>query len=79
MKKYTSGIDADTLADAPEIAPGATVTWTYIVENTGQTNFNASDIKITDDAGTPGVTSDDFSTMGKPSVSFAVKPRRPIA
>ncbi len=62
IEKLTNGVDADTEADAPEIAPGDLVTWTYKVTNTGNVAFTMDQIEIVDDAGTPGDTSDDFST-----------------
>ena len=62
MKKFTNGVDADTEAEAPQIAPGDLVTWTYKVTNTGEMPFTFAQIVITDDAGTPGNPGDDFST-----------------
>ena len=43
--KRTNGKDAN-LAPGPTIAPGATVTWTYIVANTG--NVPLENVKVTD-------------------------------
>ncbi len=62
IEKLTNGVDADDEADAPEIPAGSTVTWTYIVTNTGDVPFSESEVVIVDDAGTPGDSSDDFST-----------------
>ena len=62
LEKHTNGVDADTEAVAPEIAPGDLVTWTYYVENTGNVPYDQSEVEIVDDAGTPGDLSDDFST-----------------
>jgi len=62
IEKLTNGVNADTAAEAPQIAPGATVTWTYLVTNTGDVPFEFDEVVIVDDAGTPGDTSDDFST-----------------
>ncbi|MCC7192405.1 MAG: hypothetical protein IT444_06430 [Phycisphaeraceae bacterium] len=62
LEKFTNGVDATSHANAPLIAPGATVTWTYQVTNTGGLAFTQSQVVIVDDAGTPGNTSDDFST-----------------
>lgn len=62
LKKKTNGVDAETMEQGPEIAPGATVTWTYEVTNTGEVPFTSDQVVITDDAGTPGDSSDDFST-----------------
>lgn len=61
IEKLTNGVQADTPGEAVEIAPGDTVTWTYIVTNTGDTPINASDVVVKDDNGTPGDTSDDFT------------------
>jgi hypothetical protein len=63
IKKFTNGVDADTAAEAPQIAPGATVTWTYKVTNTGNVAFNSSDVVVRDDNGTPSNTSDDFNAV----------------
>jgi protocatechuate 3,4-dioxygenase beta subunit len=63
LKKFTNGVDADTEADAPQIAPGDIVTWTYKVTNTGNTVFTFSEVEIVDDAGTASDPSDDFSTI----------------
>lgn len=51
MKKYTNGVDADTLP-GPLVAIGSTVTWTYVVTNTGNTLLATTvvDDKIGDDA-----------------------------
>lgn len=48
--KYTNGQDAKDPdgADVPEIAPGETVTWTYVVSNTGTVIIAQSDITLTD-------------------------------
>ena len=47
VEKHTEGVDADLAADAPEVGIGATVTWTYLVHNTGNTWLN--NIVLTDD------------------------------
>lgn len=62
IKKFTNGVDADTQAEAPQIAPGDVVTWSYKVTNTGNVAFTSSEVQIVDDAGTAGDPSDDFST-----------------
>ncbi|NEO97701.1 MAG: hypothetical protein F6K58_03135, partial [Symploca sp. SIO2E9] len=49
IEKFTNGVDADTPEEAPEIAVGDTVTWTYEVTNTGNVSFDASEIVVTDD------------------------------
>ncbi len=63
IEKFTNGKDADTQADAQVIAAGETVTWTYKVMNTGNVPFTLAQVSIVDDAGTPSVTTDDFSTL----------------
>ena len=49
--KYTNGQDANDPdgADVPVIAPGDTVTWTYVVTNIGAIDINEEDISVTDD------------------------------
>ena len=44
--KYTNGDDADTMP-GPSIAVGDVVTWTYVIENTG--NATLTDVTLTDD------------------------------
>jgi len=43
-------VDATSHANAPLIAPGATVTWTYQVTNTGGLAFTQAQVVIVDDA-----------------------------
>ena len=61
IEKLTNGEDADTEAEAVEIAPGQTVTWTYQVTNTGDIPFTLAQVSVIDDNGTPADTSDDFA------------------
>jgi LruC domain-containing protein len=51
IAKYTNGQAADDPdgADVPEIKPGDTVTWTYVVTNTGQVRVANTYISVTDD------------------------------
>ncbi|MGD1808902.1 DUF7507 domain-containing protein, partial [Dapis sp. BLCC M126] len=49
IEKFTNGVDADTVAEAVEIAAGETVTWTYEVTNTGDESFDESEVVVTDD------------------------------
>ncbi|MEZ4864078.1 MAG: SdrD B-like domain-containing protein [Caldilineaceae bacterium] len=51
IKKFTNGNDADNAndADVPQIAPGATITWTYYVTNTGNVPFSDSQVAVNDD------------------------------
>ena len=46
IEKATNGEDADT-PTGPVVAVGSTVTWTYVVKNTG--NVALTDVKVTDD------------------------------
>ena len=61
IEKFTNGVNADNPSEAPEIAPGSTVTWTYEVTTAGPGFLAGSEIEIVDDAGTPSNPSDDFS------------------
>jgi hypothetical protein len=63
------GDDADT-PTGPTAVVGDTIIWTYIVTNAG--NAPLSDIMVTDDAGTPGDGSDDFSAVPVTEGSFNV-------
>lgn len=56
IKKFTNGVDADAPNDpsVPLIAPGATVTWTYLVTNTGTISYPAASVVVVDSQ--PGVT-----------------------
>jgi hypothetical protein len=51
IEKATNGVDADdpNAGDAPQIAPGDPVTWTYVVTNTG--NMDLFNVVVTDDQG----------------------------
>ena len=63
VKKYTNGEDADT-PPGPEIAPGAPVTWTYVVSNTG--NIPITQVALVDDAGVvPSLESGDTNGDGQ--------------
>ena len=59
VEKATNGIDADTTGSGPQVYVGDTVTFTYVVTNTG--NVPLSNVVLRDDNGTPGTTADDFS------------------
>lgn len=61
LRKLTNGIDVENHDDAPDILPGATVTWTYEVRNTGNVPFTKAEVVVIDDNGTPGNTADDFN------------------
>ncbi|NJN72124.1 MAG: hypothetical protein HC799_04555 [Limnothrix sp. RL_2_0] len=61
IEKWVNGEDADTAAEAVEIAPGADAVFDYFVTNTGEVGFAAADVIVTDDNGTAGDTSDDFN------------------
>ncbi|WP_270935706.1 SdrD B-like domain-containing protein [Falsiroseomonas oryzae] len=57
----------------PILTPGSKVTWTYRVENTGNTAIAASDIVLVDDNGTPGDLSDDLS-IANGRITLASRP-----
>ena len=59
IEAATNGQDADD-APGPVVAPGATVTWTYEVSLAHDAAASLDDVVVTDDAGTPDDTSDDF-------------------
>lgn len=61
IEKLTNNVAADTPASAVQIAPGAPVTWSYVVTNTGETTFSFAEVVVKDDNGTPNDTSDDFT------------------
>lgn len=50
IKKFTNGFDADTpdSGDVPQLTPGAVVTWTYVVTNTGNITFAQASVIVTD-------------------------------
>jgi uncharacterized repeat protein (TIGR01451 family) len=56
--KSTNGNDANT-ATGPVVAVGSTVTFAYVVTNTGTVSL--ASVVVTDDNGTSGNTADDFS------------------
>ncbi|MEQ8468436.1 SdrD B-like domain-containing protein, partial [Coleofasciculus sp. E1-EBD-02] len=61
IEKFVNGIDVTDLNNLPEIAVGTDVTFTYAVTNTGNVGFSTSDVIVSDDNGTVGDTSDDFT------------------
>ncbi|MDJ0597351.1 MAG: SdrD B-like domain-containing protein [Crocosphaera sp.] len=61
IEKFVNGIDVTDLTNLPEIAAGSDVTFTYLVTNTGNIAFAANEIFVTDDNGTIGDGSDDFT------------------
>jgi archaellum component FlaG (FlaF/FlaG flagellin family) len=56
IEKDTNGFDANDPngTDVPEIAPNGTVTWTYIVTNTGESHVPRAQVMVTDN--TTGIT-----------------------
>ncbi len=61
IEKLTNGVDADTADEAVEVAPGEDITWTYLVTNTGEVDFEQAQVTVIDDNGTPDDDSDDFA------------------
>lgn len=55
IKKFTNGFDADNPddPDVPQLQPGATVTWTYRITNTGTITIPGASVVVTDSQ--PGV------------------------
>lgn len=51
FNKFTNGHDADQPndLDVPLLTPGAPVTWTYLITNTGNISFALDEIQVTDD------------------------------
>ena len=60
IEKATNDEDAD-YPYGPFIMVGDTVTWTYVVTNTGTGNVPLTGVVVIDDNGTPGDLTDDFS------------------
>ena len=58
VEKATNGIDADTVGSGPQVVEGATVTFSYVVTNTGQVPL--TNVTVADDNGTPTLATDDF-------------------
>lgn len=61
VEKATNDTDADD-APGPFVAPGSTVTWTYVVTNTG--NVDLADVAVTDDRLDDTDISCDASALG---------------
>lgn len=77
IEKLTNGNQADGANDddVPQIAPADSVTWTYIVTNTGDVPFAFDEVVVTDDQSTstgvspefvPGAGSDNGDTFLSP-------------
>jgi hypothetical protein len=59
IEKLTDGEDADAVGTGPIVTVGDTVTFTYFVNNLGNTPI--SNVVVVDNNGTPGMSGDDFS------------------
>jgi streptogramin lyase len=57
LEKRTNGEDADD-PPGPAIQVGETVTWTYVVTNTGDVDLTG--VRVVDDNGTPADATDDY-------------------
>ena len=77
IEKLTNGNQADGANDddVPQIVPGDSVTWTYIVTNTGDVPFEFDQVEVTDDQSAatgvspefvPGAGTDDGDTVLSP-------------
>jgi hypothetical protein len=58
IEKFTNGVDADFPEFGPIIELGGSITWTYVITNSG--NITLTDILVVDDNGTPADLLDDF-------------------
>ena len=75
VRKLTNGNDAQLPndADVPVIAPGAVVTWRYLVSNTGQISFPRAQVTVVDSvegAVTNLVSGDDGDNLFEPGESW---------
>ena len=61
LEKLVNGEQADDLVDAIPVNPGDTLYFTYLLENTGNTDILEADVEIVDDNGTPADLGDDVS------------------
>ena len=75
VRKLTNGNDAQLPndADVPVIAPGAPVTWRYLVSNTGQTTFTRAEVTVVDSVEGPVtnlINGDDGDNLFEPGESW---------
>lgn len=66
LAKLINGRDADQPndADVPYVFPGTTITWTYLITNTGNVSFTFSQVNLTDDDPTLTIVFDAASDDG---------------
>lgn len=66
LKKFINDLDADGPddVDVPFFSPGETITWTYLVTNTGDISFTLSQVELRDDDTSLTITFDTNSDDG---------------
>jgi hypothetical protein len=67
VAKLTPKVSITKTADTTQAAPGAKVTYTYVVTNTG--GLTLTNLVVVDDNGTPTITADDITVGTVPSLN----------